>query len=295
MIGELRELWRYRELLLVMVGRELKIRYKNSGLGILWSFLNPLLQVAVMTFVFGTILNQGIPNFSAYILAAYLPFTFFQFSVLDSAQSVLVALPMVKKIYFPREILPLAAILANFLHLLLGFVVFFLFLLFVYLRDPRVIPFQSTTILLPLLFAISLMLSIGVGLIVSALNTFYEDVKYIVNMIMYLLIFLCPIMYLGERVAATEANYKSGFLLYKLYNLNPVAALSTAYRKVLLAPTPVTISPGKVQDAIPLDWNYVGLAAFTSFSLMVGGYALFNRLKWRSGRERSCHRISGDP
>lgn len=263
-----------------MVSRELRVRYKNSVLGIFWSFLNPLLQVLTMTFVFGTILREGVPNFSAYIFAAYLPFTFFQFSVLDSAQSVLASLPLVKKIYFPREILPLASILANFLHLLLGFAVFFVFLFVIYLRDRRMIPFQATTIYLPILLLISLMLSIGLGLIVSALNTFYEDVKYIVNMIMYLMVFLCPIMYLAESVAGTNANARSGYLLYKLYNLNPMAALATAYRKILLAPVPVRVSRG-IQEPLPLDWTYVGIAALTSFVLMIGGYALFNRFKWR--------------
>ncbi len=278
---ELRELWRYRELLIVMVRRDLKIRYKNSALGVFWSFLAPLAQVGVMTFVFGTILNRGVENFSAYILAAYLPFTFFQFSVLDSAQSVLSQLPLVRKIYFPREILPLASVIANFLHLLIGFGIFFAYLLSAYLRDPRHVPFQATTIYLPILLLISLMLSTGLGLIVSALNTFYEDVKFIANMVLYLMIFLCPIMYLAEEVAATGLNQRSGYLLYKLYNLNPMAALATAYRKVLLAPVPVPVSGNRIQDPLPLDWSYVGVAAVFSFCLMVYGYWLFNRLKWR--------------
>ena len=128
-----------------MVRRELKIRYKNSALGIFWSFLNPLLQVAVMTFVFGKILQVGTTNYSAYVFAALLPFTFFQFAVLDSAQSVLSALPLVKKIYFPREILPIATVIANFIHLMLGFVVFFLFLFGVYVLNPETIPFRATT------------------------------------------------------------------------------------------------------------------------------------------------------
>lgn len=281
MRDELRELWRYRELLIVMVRRDLKIRYKNSALGIFWSFLNPLAQVGVMTFVFGTILNRGVPGFSAYILAAYLPFTFFQFSVLDSAQSVLSQLPLVKKIYFPREILPLASVIANFLHLLLGFGVFFAFLLGNYLLHPGIVPFQVTSVFLPVLLLISLMLSIGLGLIVSALNTFYEDVKFIASMVLYLMVFLCPIMYLAEEVAATHANARSGYLLYKLYNLNPMAALATAYRKVLLAPVPVKIGDGRIQQPLPLDWGYVGIAAALSFALMVYGYWLFNRLKWR--------------
>ena len=93
--------------------------------------------------------------------------------------------------------------------------------------------------------------------------------------------FLCPIMYLAEEVAATNANARSGFLLYKLYNLNPMAALATAYRKVLLAPVEVKVGDGRIQQPLPLDWGYVGIAAALSFVLMVYGYWLFNRLKWR--------------
>ncbi|RYD39626.1 MAG: ABC transporter permease, partial [Verrucomicrobiaceae bacterium] len=104
MRAELRELWRFRELLLTMVERELRIRYRNSALGILWSFLSPLATTAVLTLVFGYLApTSGAKNFSAYILAAYLPYLFFQQSVLDSAQSVLSQVDLVKKIYFPRE------------------------------------------------------------------------------------------------------------------------------------------------------------------------------------------------
>ena len=281
MRDELRELWRYRELLLVMVRRDLRIRYKNSLLGIAWSFVNPLIQVAVLTFVFGTLQDNGVKNFSAYLFAALLPFTFFQQSVLDSAQSVLGALPLVKKIYFPREILPIASVVANFIHLLLGFVVFFGYLLFAYVRNPSVVPFQATTVFLPVLLLISFMLSLGLSLFVSALNTFYEDVKYIVGVVMYLLLFLCPIMYLAETVANTRANARSGYLLYKLYNLNPMAALATGYRKILLAPTPVRVSDRGFATPLPLDWIYIGVAGLTSSVVLVLGYAYFNRVKWK--------------
>ena len=282
---DLRELWRFRELFISVVQREIKIRYKNSALGFLWSFINPLVTTAVMTLVFGTVLSNGIPNYSAYVLAAYLPYMFFQFSVLDSAQSVLGSIQLVKKIYFPREVLPLAAVASNFIHLLLGYVVFFLFLLTVYLRDRTVIPFQITTLFLPLLLLINLMLAVGVSLIVSALNTLYEDVKYIVGVLMYLLFFLCPIMYFAEEVANSRSNIQSHYLIYKLYNLNPIAVLTTAYRKILLAPikVPIRNPDGKPLDAdtLPMAWDYVAYSFVLSFLIMVGGYALFNRMKWR--------------
>lgn len=277
---ELKELWSYRELLYVMVQRDLRIRYKNSALGIVWSFLNPLLQVLVMSFVFSTFLRISVPNYTAYMLSAYLPFMFFQFCVLDSAQSILAQAPLIKKIYFPREILPLATVIANFIHLMIGFVIFFGLLLIAYIRDPRVIPFQATTIYLPILLVIILMLATGISFIVSALNTFFEDVKYIVQVLLYLLMYMCPIIYFAEQVANSPMNQQRGFLLYKLYNLNPMAALCHGFRKVLLAPVDVPVG-GEMARHMPTPWNYIGVAGVFSFLTLVFGYWLFNRLKWK--------------
>jgi ABC-2 type transport system permease protein len=282
MLEELRELYRFRELLISMVQRELRIRYKNSALGFLWSFLNPLVTTLVMTVVFGGILNNGVKNFSAYVLAAYLPFMFFQFAVLDSSQSVLAALPIVKKVYFPREILPLAGMVSNFIHLLLGFVVFFGFLLVAYIRDPAVFPFQASTVYLPLLLLISAMLALGFGFIVSALNTFYEDVKYIAGIALYLLFFLCPVMYFVEGVASSSWNEQTNGLVYKLYMLNPMAVLCVAYRKILLAPVKVPIiGKAGLSEPLPMPWDYLGYVFVFSLGLLFFGYWLFNHLKWK--------------
>ena len=280
MLKELKELWSYRELLYVMVQRDMRIRYKNSALGLVWSFLNPLLQVLVMSFVFSTFLRIKVPNYTAYMLSAYLPFMFFQFSILDSAQSILAQAPLIKKIYFPREILPLATVIANFIHLLIGFVIFFGLMLIAYVRDPRVFPFQATTIYLPLLLLIIFTFSLGMALIISAINTFYEDVKYLAQVGLYLLMYMCPIIYFAEQVANSHLNQEHGFLLYKLYNLNPIAALCHGFRKILLAPVDVPVG-AEVAKAMPTPWNYIGIAGVVSVLTLLLGYSLFNRLKWK--------------
>ncbi len=265
-----------------MVQRELRVRYKGSVLGFLWSFINPLVTTAVMWVVFGKLLHNRIDNYAAYILAALLPFTFFQTSVLDASQSVLNALPIIKKTYFPQAILPIASVISNFIHLLMGMGVFFIFLLVIYLRDPRIIPFQATTIYLPFLLLLSLIMAIGFSLLVSALNTLYEDVKYLVSVGMYMLFYLCPIIYFIEQVGSSDFNKHSGFLVFKLYSLNPVAILVTAYRKALLAPpTKIFMSDGRISDSVPLPWW--GLPYVTLFSLVVFliGWKVFYRLKWR--------------
>lgn len=274
---ELRELWRFRELLLSMVEREIRIRYKNSVLGFFWSLLNPLVTVLVMTLVFKNFLGQNTQNLSAYILAAYLPFLFFQMSLLDSSQSVLASISLVKKIYFPREILPLSAILANFIHFLLALLVFGVVMIVVWLQDPRDFPFSSRIIFLPLLLIIQFALCTGLGLLISALNTFYEDVKYIVSVLLYLLFFGCPIMYWSENVAQGFKDWPVG---YTLYHANPMAALCTGYRKIMLDPQPMKMGD-QVLQPLPLDLWMLGGSALSSFLILWMGYAVFNRLKWR--------------
>lgn len=282
MLKEVRELWRFRELLWAMTERELKIRYKNSFLGFLWSLINPLVTVAVMTVVFKYLLNNQTPNFSAYVLAAYLPFVFIQFALLDSAQSVLASLPIVKKIYFPREILPLSTVLANFIHFLLALLVFFVYLLVLWASTGFAdSPFTVTSVWLPGLLLVSLILAAGSSLIISALNVYYEDVKYLVSVLLYLMFFLTPIMYFSETVKHSLAqNFgdRADFL-YTLYHLNPVANLSTAYRQVLLKPTPVDVA-GETVPALAFQTGFFLYTVGFSIFVLIFGYHLFNRMKW---------------
>ena len=262
-----------------MIERELRILYKNSALGFLWSFVNPLVTTFVFWLVFGVLLGYGTgSNYSAYILAAYLPFMFFQFAVLDSAQSILTALPVIRKVYLPREILPLATIIGNLIHLAVGFLVFFAFLLLIYVRTGFAeSPFQATTwMLLPLMF-VSFCLATGVGLMVAALNTFYEDVKYVVTVAMSLLFYLCPIVYFHEAIS----NRLNGTVWFRLYMLNPQAVLSIAYRKALLAGIEVPVLGGGKAKPSPMPWDYLAVATAFSFAVLLLGYHVFNRMKWR--------------
>lgn len=278
----LKELWRFRELLFAMAERELRIRYKNSFLGFFWSLLNPLATVVVMTVVFQLFLRNSTPNFSAYVLAAYLPFLFINMSILDSAQSVLTALPVVKKVYFPREILPLASVISNFVHFLLAMLVFFVFLFGVYAFSGFVdSPFTWRLWFLPVLVIITLALVTGTSLLVSALNVFYEDVKYMVSVLLYLLFFLTPIMYFSENVVAGLKDWPAGDLLARLYHANPLAMLATTYKRVLLPPVQVDVGESGLMQPLAFDWLMFGVCAATCVGMLFLGYAVFNRMKWR--------------
>ncbi|MBS1709522.1 MAG: ABC transporter permease [Armatimonadetes bacterium] len=286
MRDDLKELWRFRELLGAMVERELRIRYKNSVLGILWSLLNPLVTVAVMNFVLKNVMQNDTQSFSAYILAAYLPFMFFQLAVLDSSQSVLAALPVVKKVYFPREILPLASVISNGVHFLIALVVYFVFIFVVWASTGFGTPPVTYKLwFLPVLLLIHFSLATGLSLFFSALNVFYEDVKYALTIVLYLAFFLTPVMYFAETVYYATRKYGAmADLLYTVFMSNPVATICTAYRKVLVAPGKIQVLINGHAEQIqprPLDWTLFGLAAVLSFVVLIGGYAFFNRMKWK--------------
>src|ERR1051326_2412347 len=131
MVDDLRELWKFRDLLTQLVNRELKVPYKNSVLGFVWSIIPPLLQVLVYTFFFKGLINVPAKNGSAYMLCGFIPWSFITTATLDSSQSLLIYYGIIKKTYMPREVIPLAIVISNFIHFLLGWAVFFVTFLLV--------------------------------------------------------------------------------------------------------------------------------------------------------------------
>lgn len=272
--SELAELWRFRGLLWQLVRRDLKVRYKNSRLGFLWSIAPPLMQVAVITFALKHATNfaTGFESYSAYVLVAMIPWTYFNTAILDSSQSILLMYGVIKKVYLPREIIPLSNAISNFIHFLMSWLVFFL-----YWWGVQRAPLLWTTLWFPYLILVQFMLVTGLSLFVSALNVFYEDVKYIVNILMSLGLFLLPIMYVVEQPYYKPNGFLTGWK-FELYMLNPLASLITGYRKALLeAPHPSAIGG----DSLPLDPAQLLLTGLISFFILLGGYWYFNKRKWQ--------------
>lgn len=279
MISELKELYKYRDLLVQLVVRDLKVRYKNSVLGFFWSLINPLVLVATITIVFKYVMRMEIPNYSAYVLVAYLPWMFFQMSLMDASQSVLAHHDLLKKVYFPREVLPLSMVIANLIHFLLALVVFFVYLLI--LGTPIVMGWA----MLPILVVIELLLITGISLFISCLNVFYEDIKYIVSVLLNILFYLTPIIYMSEMVYTRLPTAKKE-LFFTLYQLDPLNAIIMAFRKLLLVPysPPSGKASMLVQQSIPtdmpLDFRFLLIAGVVSLLIAVLGYAYFNARKW---------------
>ena len=276
MIRELQELWRFRELLWQLVRRDLKVRYKNSKLGFFWSIAPPLMQVACITFVFKYAgFATHFRSYSAYVLVAIIPWTFFQTAILDASQSILHMYGVIKKVYLPREVVPLSSTIANFIHFLLSWGVFFVYLL-VYVRAPVL----STILWFPYLLVVQLALVTGLSLLVSCLNVFYEDVKYITSVLLNLLFFLLPVMYVVEQVYYSPMFSSGGNgWLRTLYMYNPMAALINGYRKCLLEPPHPSAIGG--HPSLPLDPLALLVTGAVSVLILMGCYAYFNSRKWQ--------------
>lgn len=279
MIDQLRELFRYKDLLKQLVVRDLKVRYKNSVLGFFWSLANPLIQVATITIVVKYVLQVEIPNYSAYLLVGLLPWVYFQMALLDSSQVVLLHRDLVRKIYFPREVLPISLVISNLIHFLLALVVFFAYLYFYIHLTLGGVGLMPIVLLLPALIVLQSLLIVGLTFFVSAMNVFYEDTKYILTALLSVLFYLTPVMYPAEFVRETILRYHLPEILYKLYLLNPVNALTDAYRKALLPPFAGGLRGAHIATQ-PLDVTMLGICAVLCLTFALAGYAYFNARKW---------------
>jgi ABC-type polysaccharide/polyol phosphate export permease len=270
--ADLKELLRYRELVQNLMVRDLKVRYRNSVLGFLWSLLNPLAQVFIITLVFKFVIRIGFDNYSAYVLAGFLPWTFFQMAVLDASQSLILHGPLLKKVYIPREAVPISIVLSNLVHFGLALLVLFLYMAVIG------IPFTWKLLLLPPVIIFHFLLTMGVGLLVACLNVFYEDIKYLMTVVLNLMYYMVPVLYVLEQLASIPPRfpwlYAHREAVMMLYQLNPLAVWITAYRRILLPPVPPTIGYAPLQPGV------VALAALTSGAIAFLGYAVFNQYKW---------------
>lgn len=192
---DLRELWHYRELLGMLAWRNIAIRYKQTYLGVAWAVLQPVLTVAVLTFVFQRMAKieidtRGVP-YPLVVLAGLLPWQFFANALGDSSASLLSAQSMITKIYFPRILIPISAVLSGCVDFGISLVLLFAMMLYYHM------PFTATLLLLPLFFLMIVTTTCAMGFWFSALNVKYRDVKYVVPFIIRIGMFICPVMYLS--------------------------------------------------------------------------------------------------
>lgn len=288
LIAEARELWQYRHLVRTLVERDLRVRYKNSVLGVAWTMVNPLVQVFVLTVAIGFILGAGPKNLSAYIFCATIPWTFFQTAILDSSTSVLAKLGLLKKVYFPREIPLIATVCQNFVQFLvsLGVFVVYRFVITPLLHGGNVTP-PLALLWLPVVVAILFLLTLGVAFFVATVNVFYEDVKFILTLTLGFLFYLLPIIYFAENIV-TSARIPPLVLLgrtlpwwvYHLYLVNPLAWIITAFKQMFFGVQNIAKPGDPIFLSASFDWRYLLIAGALSVAICLAGYSFFNSRKW---------------
>jgi lipopolysaccharide transport system permease protein len=262
------EIWRYRELILNLVKRELKARYKNSVLGFFWSLLNPLGMMLVFTFVFTVISpNNQIGNFPIFFLCGFLPWQYFSNGVMVSMNSIVGNSNLVKKVYFPREALPISSVLAALVNFLLALVV--LFGALIVTRTP----FSPYIWLLPVVILMQTCFILGVVFVLSTLNVFYRDTMMIMDVVMQAWFFLTPVFY---PIAILPSSYEILGITVNvrrlMYILNPMASFVAAYRDLLYF-------------GYRTNLDFFLRTAATSLIVLAFGYWFFLRFRHRFGEE----------
>lgn len=218
-----KEIYKYREMIYTMVRKDLRGRYKGSVLGFLWTFINPLLQLVVYYFVFSMILGNNIPKFYLYLFVGLIPWIFFSASLTGGSISIIAQKNLIKKIYFPREIIPISYVTSCFVNMLLSFVVVIAVVIF-----SGVMPSILGIICLPAIMLVEYLLCLGMALITSALTVYFRDLEHILGIVSMAWMYATPICYPASLVVE---KLPERFVF--LYNLNPMTPIVEAYRAVL--------------------------------------------------------------
>lgn len=214
----IKELYMYREMIYMLVRREIRGRYKGSVLGFFWTFLNPLLQFIVYAIVFSTVMRVDIDRFYLYLFVAFVPWFFLATAIPQGAVCIHTQSNLVQKIYFPRMVLPISTVVTAFVNMLLSEIVVFAVLLL----SGFGISYQI--IALPVVWFVQLLFVLGIVLIVSALTVYVRDLAHILDIVVMAWFYATPIVYPPEMI---PAQFK--FLMY----LNPMYGIVDGYRKIL--------------------------------------------------------------
>jgi ABC-type polysaccharide/polyol phosphate export permease len=263
---EMASAWRYKYLLSNLVRRDLKVRYRNSVLGILWSLLNPLLMMLVFSLVFAKLIpREDIRQYAVFFLVGLLPWQFFTGSLISGTTSITGNSQLIKKVYFPRLLLPTSATISNLVNYLIAFV---LLLVLLYISGLGLT--IHSLWLLPILIT-QIVFILGLVYLFSSLNVFYRDVIMILNVVILALFFLTPIIYpldwLGETRTIMGLAFNPAIVMRWI---NPMASIIDGYRTVLWG------TMGSNGPA-PMDPVYLLRTFATSVLIFIFGLVVFSR------------------
>jgi lipopolysaccharide transport system permease protein len=253
---DLGELWRYRELLFFLTWRDVKIRYKQSALGVAWAVIQPLANMAVFTLFLGRLtgISDSEKHYWLFVLAGFLPWTFFSNAIMAASNSVVANERLVTRVYFPRLIIPLSSVGAS----LVDFAIAGVLLLCVLPFFPP--PLRWETLLTPIAMLALLALAIGVGTLLAALTVAYRDVRFLMNFAVQLWMLATPVIYLPVNRLGPHA--------LQILPLNPAFGLIHAFRQMVL---------GRGLNAY--DWYAFGVSFGISVLLLLVGCFYFRRVE----------------
>jgi ABC-2 type transport system permease protein len=266
------------ELLTELVRKDLKVKYKNSALGFVWSLANPLLYLAVFSLVFGFFLKNNVPWFAVLFMSGFLLWSFFNSATLDATGAVVGNANLVRKVRFPRVVLPLASVGFAGVHLALQLLVFLVFLVPVY---PDAFGPQLW-LLVPAL-AVAVVFTVAMSLLASALNVRYRDVQHLLEIALLAWFWLTPIVY-PVTVVRNELARAGLLWMFKFYMLNPMTAVVVAAQRAIYVHPVVTANDGSTVQVLPAAGygfyvQWLAVAAAVSLALLVVGRWTFRRLQ----------------
>lgn len=245
------ELCQYREFLLTSIKKEFRGKYKKSFLGVLWSFLSPLCQVLIYSLVFPFILGNKIDNYIVYLIIGLMPWTFFNGTIIQSAACIVSNGGIVKKVYFPREILPMSIATSNLINFLITQIIV-IAALFI-----SGIGIAKSIIIFPIIVILQYVLQLGLSFIFSAITVYVRDVEYLINIFMQLMFYLCPIVY-------DASSIPSNFIW--IFKLNPMFHIINFYRTILY------------EQNFP-SFLEIGKVFIMCFIILIIGYLVFKKMK----------------
>jgi len=245
MISRIKEIIEYRGMIYSLVQRDQRGRYKRSFLGFLWTFINPLMQMIVYTIVFSVIMRSNIEKYYMFLFVALIPWIFFSGTITGGCVCLSDGAQLIKKIYFPREVLPIAYTISSFLNMLYGFIVIFAVIIVM----GYGVNFMAL-LYLPIIMFIEFMLTLGFALLVSAVTVYFNDLQHILQIVMMSWQFLTPVMYADEMIPDE---------LKPIWNMNPMTSVIKAYRDILY------------YRQIPHITTLASAAIFAVILLMIGG------------------------
>jgi lipopolysaccharide transport system permease protein len=253
----LRDLWRYRDLLYILAWRDVKVRYKQTLLGAAWAVLQPALMMVVFTIFFGRLahVSSGSIAYSLFVYAGLLPWTFFATAITSAGNSVVGSERLITKVYFPRLAVPLASVGAALVDSAIACGLLLILMLY-----HGVVPGPSL-LLAPLFMALILLAAIGVGTLMAALNVAYRDFRYVIPFLTQFWMFATPTVYMQPDGDAPAA-------LRMVLALNPMNSLVAAFRAAVLG-----------EAGGPIAWGQVAVAALLSVLLFLAGCLYFRKVE----------------